>query len=105
MRQRWALGWVVALAVAGTAVLASCGGAGTTTWYGAVTTLDPQLCVGRHAATGGCFTVTAASSVPRLRPGQCVELTFRPSSSSTRPRLLSLHVVAAAGHRTDCPFG
>ena len=104
MMQRWPRGWVVALALAGTPLLAGCGGGGTTTWYGAVTTLDPQLCVGRHAATGGCFTVTAASSVPAIRPGQCVELTFRSSSTSTRPTLLSLHVVAATSHRTDCPF-
>jgi hypothetical protein len=104
MMQRRALGWVAVLALAGTPALAGCGGAGTTTWYGAVTTLDPHLCVGRHAATGGCFTVTPASSVPKLRPGQCVELTFRPSSASTRPTLLNLHVVAATEHRTDCPF-
>ncbi|MDX6229622.1 MAG: hypothetical protein QOI76_3012 [Frankiales bacterium] len=103
MHRRWAHGWAAALALTGTGVLAGCGGAGTTTWYGAVTSLEPQLCVGRHAATGGCFSVTTAASVASVLPGQCVELTFRPSSSPGRPRLLTMHPVHAADHRTDCP--
>jgi len=103
MNRGWTRGWAVALTLTGTGVLAGCR-ASTTTWYGAVTTLEPQLCVGRHAAAGGCFSVTAGSSVPSVRLGQCVELTFRPSSSPGRPRLLTMHPVDAADHRTDCPI-
>jgi hypothetical protein len=93
---------LVALTVAGVATLTACGGGGTTTWYGAVTALEPQFCVGRPAATGGCFAVTALPSAASLRAGQCVKLTFRPSSSR-RPQLISLQPVDAAGHRRDCP--
>jgi hypothetical protein len=103
MNRTWGHGWAVVLTLTGTCALAGCAGTGTTTWYGAVTTLEPQLCVGRHAGTGGCFSVTTASSVASVLPGQCVEVTFRPSSSPDRPRLLSMHPVDAADHRTDCP--
>jgi hypothetical protein len=59
------------------ALLASCGASTrTVTWVGAVTTLTPHLCVGRHAALGDCFTTDNSGPVANLQIGDCVVVAF-----------------------------
>ncbi len=101
MRVRW-LGPVVLLLVSG--VTTGCGASGDG-WYGAITTLHPRLCVGRHEASGDCFEGASPSTMSSLRLGECVRVTFRSSATpgESHDRLLTIKPVKASDHQTDCP--
>lgn len=104
MNPRWAA--AVALAVALAATLTSCSASKEHGWYGQVMTLTPRLCVGRHAATGDCFTGGPAGQVAAVKPGDCVHVVFKPPAASAAAgpaQLLSIKPASAAEHRDDCP--
>ena len=65
---------------------------------GTVTRIGPQLCIGRHAALGGCFAETAGSDVlSGLHVGECVQVTVADRA------VTKVEPVPAANHRDDCP--
>jgi hypothetical protein len=100
--KRWPALAALLLAATGTA---GCGNDDLTSQYGAVSSLNPQLCVGRHAAMGECFTGATPAMLSPLHVGQCVKVTFKISGSmGTGPaRLRSVSAVKAEAHRLDCP--
>ena len=83
--------------------VAGCGAHSETGWYGTVTSLRPLLCVGRHAATGECFV--AGPATVAVRVGECVRVTFRPSTPAggLHPTLLTIGPAHASEHVEDCP--
>jgi hypothetical protein len=65
---------------------------------GTVTQISPQLCIGRHAALGSCFSETAGSDVlSGLQVGECVQVTVADRA------ITKVEPVPAANHRDDCP--
>lgn len=101
MRLRW-LGLGVLVFVSG--LTTECGGS-QDGWYGAITTLQPHLCVGRHAASGACFEGASPTTLSSLRLGECVQVTFRKSATTgaAPEHLLTIKPVRASDHRIDCP--
>jgi hypothetical protein len=80
LKDRWTplIAWAV-LGLAGLACVSACGhGLPFTTRYGAVTTLRPQLCISRRAATGTCFGGVSELQIAALTIGECVEVPFDP---------------------------
>lgn len=97
---------VATLALAVTAATAGCSGSSTQDWYGQVTTLTPRLCVGRHAATGDCFTGGPTDQTAKVKVGDCVHVVFKPRAKNAPPgplQLVSIKSATASDHRDDCP--
>jgi hypothetical protein len=82
-------------------ILAGC--AGSEQWIGQVTTLQPELCVGRHAAMGDCFEANP-SVFAHLHVGECVIVTYTPHDEGASVQTLSnVKEVAASSDPADCP--
>lgn len=81
------------------AVALSLGGCGadTVTRYGAVSTVQPEFCIARQAATGDCYRGTPAPA--GVRVGDCVAVTVEQESR----RVVRVRRVQPAAHRPDCP--
>lgn len=75
------------------------------TWTGSVTTLTPVLCIGRHGATGDCFTGGTTTQLTTLQLGECVSVTFAPLRLEVEgpQELTEVHPTSPAGHEEDCP--
>jgi hypothetical protein len=91
----------VAVLLVSAALLSGC--ASPEPFVGTVMTLSPNLCVGRHAATGDCFTDVDASSLSRLHLGDCVKVEFTPSSNSGPKHVKTIALVPATSYPDDCP--
>ncbi len=72
-------------------------------WTGIITQLQP-LCVGRYAASGDCFNGPKDAAVrANLHVGECVEVTYTPSSDGyVRAYLQSIVQVPASSDPMDC---
>lgn len=81
-------------------IVTSCGGGDTTTRAtGTISTLQPALCVARHAATGVCAPGGDAAG---HKIGECVTFTYVGTAGAPH----GLRVVGLADpakHRDDCP--
>jgi hypothetical protein len=105
LKDRWTplIAWAV-LGLAGLACASACGhGLPFTTRYGAVTTLRPQLCISRRAATGTCFGGVSELQIAALTIGECVEVTFDPHTTPGSVKILEIGRAEPTKHRRDCP--
>jgi hypothetical protein len=92
--------FVLALGVAAVAATGAC--AQRHEMVGTVTTLSPQLCIGRHAGTGDCFTGASDAALSQLHVGECVVVSFAPSAGSGAARVETVQPIPAAEHPRDC---
>jgi hypothetical protein len=60
---------------------------------GEVTSLEPGLCVARHAAMGDCFVPQPGLDVSALRVGECIRVRFVSGNGEGPSRLYSFSEV------------
>jgi hypothetical protein len=74
------------------------------TWAGVITVLEPRLCVGRHDATGSCFSVPRSVSLRGVGLNECVVVAFIPGPEGVLGpggRLLSAHRASLSAEGSD----
>lgn len=81
-------------------VVTSCGGGDTTnSATGVLSSVQPAVCVARHAATGVC---SLSGDAAGHKVGECVTFTYVGAAGA--PRQLRIIGLADPGkHRDDCP--